>query len=109
MRVEDVLAAIADPTRRGILDCLRRGEASAGELGRPFAISQPAMSRHLRTLEGARLIERRRIGTRHIFRLTPHRLAEIDAWLEPFRAAMEANYARLDDLLAENPDPEPDP
>ena len=106
--MDAILLAISDPTRRAVLDRLRQGEATAGELGRPFAISQPAMSRHLRTLETARLITRRRSGTHYIFRLAPHRLAEIDAWLEPFRAAMEANYTRLDAMLAEDPTPEAD-
>jgi hypothetical protein len=62
--------------------------------------TKPAVSRHLATLRRAGLVTERRTGTRRIFRLAPHRLAEIDAWLDDFRAAMEANYARLDALLA---------
>jgi DNA-binding transcriptional ArsR family regulator len=103
--LDDLFGALADPTRRAILDRLRHGEASAGELAEPFALTQPAISRHLATLRRAGLVTDRRAGTRRIFRLTPHRLAELDAWLDDFRAAMEANYARLDDLLS-TPDKE---
>lgn len=99
--LDQVFTALADPTRRAILDRLRQGEASAGDLARPFAMSQPAVSRHLATLSGAGLVTQRRDGTRRIFRLVPHRLTEIDAWLDGFRAAMEENYARLDSLLTE--------
>ncbi len=102
--MDSLFAALADPTRRAIVDQLRKGEASAGDLARPFALSQPAVSRHLRTLREAGLIDTRRAGTKRMFRLKPHRLSELDAWLDKFRAIMEANYARLDTLLAqENP------
>lgn len=104
-KLDDLFGALADPTRRAILDRLRSGEASAGDLARPFAMSQPAVSRHLATLQGAGLVTHRRAGTRRIFRLEPHRLADLDAWLEDFRSAMEANYSRLDALLAQS-DPE---
>ncbi len=99
--LDQVFTALADPTRRAILDRLRQGEASAGDLARPFAMSQPAVSRHLAMLSGAGLVTQRRDGTRRIFRLVPHRLTEIDAWLDGFRTAMETNYARLDSLLTE--------
>jgi DNA-binding transcriptional ArsR family regulator len=72
-------------------------------------MSQPAVSRHLATLQNAGLITHRRSGTRRIFRLEAHRLADLDAWLEDFRVAMEANYARLDALLAETPPERTDP
>jgi DNA-binding transcriptional ArsR family regulator len=107
--LDDLFGALADPTRRAILDRLRSGEASAGDLARPFAMSQPAISRHLATLQNAGLVTHRRAGTRRIFRLQPHRLAEIDAWLEEFRVAMEANYARLDNLLAQTSRERTDP
>ncbi|MBT8457559.1 MAG: winged helix-turn-helix transcriptional regulator [Rhodobacteraceae bacterium] len=96
------LAALADPTRRAILDRLRAGEASAGTLAAPFDISQPAISRHLKVMTGAGLVTHRRDGTRRMFRLAPHRLAEIDAWLDAYRAVLEANYQRLDALLAKD-------
>jgi len=106
--MDSLFAALADPTRRAILDRLRKGEASAGDLARPFDLSQPAVSRHLRTLREAGLIDQRRAGTRRLFRLQPHRLAEIDTWLDRFRTTMEASYARLDTLLAEkDPDDAP--
>ncbi len=94
-----VFQALADPTRRAILDQLRRGEVSAGDLAAPFDMSQPAVSRHLRLLRGAGLVTQRRVGTRRLFRLAPHRLMEIDAWLARYRDVMEGNYARLDALL----------
>lgn len=102
--LDDLFAALSDPTRRAILARLREGEASAGTLAAPFALTQPAVSRHLATLRRAGLVAERRAGTRRIFRLAPHRLAEIDAWLDDFRMAMEANYARLDALLATPPE-----
>jgi DNA-binding transcriptional ArsR family regulator len=98
--LDDLFSALSDPTRRAILARLREGEASAGTLAAPFALTQPAVSRHLATLRRAGLVTERRAGTRRIFRLAPHRLAEIDAWLDGFRATMEANYTRLDALLA---------
>ena len=103
--LDPLFMALADPTRRAILHRLRSGEASAGELSRPFAMSQPAVSRHLAQLQKAGLIAHRRAGTRRIFRLEPHRLADLDAWLDDFRAAMEGNYTRLDAILAQ-PAPE---
>lgn len=101
----DTFAALADPTRLAILQRLRAGEASAGTLAEPFDLTQPAVSRHLARLQKAGLITQRRDGTRRMFRLAPHRLAEIEAWLEPYRQALESNYARLDALLARK-DPE---
>lgn len=106
--MDSLFAALADPTRRAILDQLRKGEASASDLARPFDMSQPAVSRHLRTLREAGLIDDRRTGTKRMFRLKPHRLSELGAWLDGFRAIMEANYDRLDTLLAQE-DPRNDP
>ncbi len=96
-----VFSALADPTRQTILERLRAGEASASALAEPFAMSQPAVSRHLKVLERAGLITHRRSGTRRMFRIAPHRLAQLESWLETFRSTMEANYARLDALLYE--------
>jgi DNA-binding transcriptional ArsR family regulator len=70
------------------------------ELARPFAMSQPAISRHLRVLQQAGLITRRIEGAKRPCRLAPHGIAEIDQWLELLRKALETNYARLDKLLA---------
>jgi DNA-binding transcriptional ArsR family regulator len=95
------LQALADPTRRAILAQLALGEATVGELARPFAISQPAVSQHLKVLEGAGLILRRVDGTRRPCRLAPEGLAPLELWLAGLRQTFEANYARLDNLLAE--------
>jgi DNA-binding transcriptional ArsR family regulator len=94
-------AALADPTRRGILARLALGEATVNELVEPFEMTQPAISRHLKVLEGAGLIIRRVDGTRRPCRLAPTAVAEIDQWLGMLRQALAANYDRLDDVLAE--------
>lgn len=102
MSLDRTLAALADPTRRAILARLARGEATVTELGRPFALTQPVISHHLKVLEEAGLILRGRDGTRRPARLAPEGLASLDAWLHDLRANMERSYARLDDLLAED-------
>ena len=94
-------AALSDPTRRAILARLSTGEATVMELAKPFEMSQPAVSRHLRVLEQAGLILRRVEGSKRPCRLAPQGLAEIDQWLAMLRRSLEANYARLDGLLAE--------
>ena len=91
--------ALADPTRRGILARLTQGEASVAELARPFAMSQPAISKHLRVLERAGLIRVGQDAQRRPRRLEARPLAEAAAWLEKHRAAWEANFQRLDRLL----------
>lgn len=96
--LDSAFAALADPVRREILTRLKAGEASAGELAAPFAISQPAVSRHLRVLREAGLVVQRRQGAHRLFRLAPRPLAEIDAFLDGFRAALAASYDRLDAL-----------
>ncbi len=93
--------ALADPTRRAILARLTRGERSALELAAPFEISQPAVSRHLRVLEEAGLIQRRVDGSRRPCRIDPERLAEVGEWLNMLRQAFSANYGRLDRILDE--------
>ena len=93
--------ALSDPTRRAILARLALGEATVNELAAPFAISQPAISQHLKVLQGAGLILRRIDGTRRPCRLAPAALNELDQWLAALRHSMELNYARLDALLAE--------
>lgn len=99
--VPEIFAALADPARLAIVERLARGEASAGELGAPLPISQPAVSRHIAVLERAGLVTRRVDRQRRMFRLAPHRLAETRAWLDKLTRAMETNYARLDALLDE--------
>src|SRR3954470_2278199 len=93
-------SALADPTRRAILARLTLGEATVMELVEPFDMTQPAISRHLKVLEGAGLIIRRVEGTRRPCRLGPTAVNEIDQWLAMLRQALSANYDRLDDVLA---------
>jgi DNA-binding transcriptional ArsR family regulator len=92
----DALTALADPTRRRIVELLGQGERSAGELGRQFAISQPGMSRHLRVLRESGLVRVREDGRRRVYELEPGPFAELDAWLEPFRAAWAQRLDALD-------------
>ena len=93
-------SALADPTRRAILARLALGEAPVMDLAEPCDITQPAISRHLKVLEGAGLIIRRVEGTKRPCRLAPAAVNEIDQWLAMLRQAMSANYNRLDDVLA---------
>ena len=93
-------SALADPTRRAILSRLALGEATVMELAEPFDMTQPAISRHLKVLEGAGLITRRVEGTKRPCRLAPAAVTEIDQWLAMLRQALSANYDRLDDVLA---------
>jgi DNA-binding transcriptional ArsR family regulator len=93
-------AALADPTRRAIIARLASGEASVAELTEPFAISQPAISKHLKVLERAGLISRGQDAQRRPRRLEAKPLAEATEWLERYREFWEENYERLDALLA---------
>ena len=98
--LDAAFSAMADPTRRGILARLALGEATVMELAEPFAMSQPAISRHLKVLEGAGLILRRVEGAKRPCRLAPSAISEIDQWLDMLRQALASNYDRLDDVLA---------
>jgi DNA-binding transcriptional ArsR family regulator len=100
-RLDATFAALADPTRRAILARLASGEASVMELAEPFAMSQPAISKHLKVLERAGLISRSRDAQRRPRRLEAKPLAEATKWLERYRRYWEGNYQRLDALLAE--------
>jgi DNA-binding transcriptional ArsR family regulator len=100
-RLDATFLALADPTRRAILARLARGEATVTELAAPFAMSQPAVSKHLRTLERAGLITAGQDAQRRPRRIEGKALAEASAWLEQYRAIWEANFARLDDVLEE--------
>jgi DNA-binding transcriptional ArsR family regulator len=97
--LDATFAALADPTRRAILARLAEGEASVGELAQPFAMSQPAISKHLKVLERAGLVSRGRDAQRRPVRAEPAPLAEATAWIERYREVLEASYARLDALL----------
>ena len=98
--LDTAFSALADPTRWAILARLASGEATVMELAEPFEITQPAISRHLKVLEGAGLITRRVQGTRRPCRLAPDGVAEIDQWLAMLRDALAKNYDRLDEVLA---------
>lgn len=98
--LDAAFSALADPTRRAILARLALGEATVMELAEPFEMTQPAISRHIKVLEGAGLILRRVEGTKRPCRLAPAAVAEIDQWLAMLRQALSANYNRLDDILA---------
>ena len=97
--LDATFAALADPTRRAILARLTSGEVSVMDLAKPFAMSQPAISRHLKVLERARLISRGRDAQRRPCRIEARPLAEASGWLEKYRQFWEANFQRLDVLL----------
>lgn len=99
--LDTVFAALADPTRRAILDRLSHGDASVMELAEPFNMTQPAVSKHLKVLERAGLISRSRDAQRRPCRLDATPLAGANQWLERYRRIWEANYQRLDALLDE--------
>jgi DNA-binding transcriptional ArsR family regulator len=98
--LDAAFSALADPTRRAILARLASGEATVMELAAPFDMTQPAVSRHLKVLEGAGLIVRRVEGAKRPCRLAPAGITEIDRWLAMLREALAANYSRLDAVLA---------
>ena len=100
-KLDSTFSALSDPTRRAILVRLASGEATVLELVKPFRMSQPAISRHLKVLEEAGLIERRAEGTRRHCRLSRHGIEAADAWLDMLRQALTRNYERLDAVLAE--------
>ena len=99
--LDATFAALADPTRRAILARLAAGEAGVMELARPFAMSQPAISKHLKVLERAHLVSRGRDAQRRPRRLEPVPHPQASAWLDRYRAYWEASYARLDGVLDE--------
>jgi DNA-binding transcriptional ArsR family regulator len=99
--LDATFAALADPTRRAILARLATGEASVTELAQPFAMSQPAISKHLKVLERAGLVSRGHAAQRRPARIEAEPLAEATGWLERYRALWDANYGRLDALLSD--------
>lgn len=100
-RLDATFLALADPTRRAILARLARGEASVNELARPFALTQPAISSHLKVLERAGLVSAGRDGQRRPRRLEAKPLEEASEWIERYRETWETNFERLDMLLGE--------
>lgn len=103
-----VFLALADPTRRAILERLAHGEASGTELARPFSISVPAISKHLRVLKNAELIRHRKNGRTHLFRLAANPMREAAAWLEHYRHFWEAQFDSLDTYLLTTSEKEQD-
>ena len=100
-RLNTTFAALADPTRRAILARLSSGDASVTELAVPFAMTQPAISKHLKVLERAGLIARDRDAQRRPSRLVAKPLAEASGWLEQYRQFWDTSFQRLDGLLDE--------
>jgi DNA-binding transcriptional ArsR family regulator len=103
--LDSTFAALADPTRRAILARLALGETTVMELAKPFSMTQPAVSRHLRVLEGADLIVRRVEGSKRPCRLSPEGLTAAGQWLSALREAFARNYGRLDQVLATMTEP----
>ncbi|MCA1602244.1 MAG: metalloregulator ArsR/SmtB family transcription factor [Acidobacteria bacterium] len=100
-RLDRTFGALADPTRRAILARLKSGEASVTELAEPFEMSLPAVSKHLKVLEGAGLIARGRERQWRPARLAAEPLKEVAEWTEPYRRFWEESYDRLDEYLEE--------
>jgi DNA-binding transcriptional ArsR family regulator len=92
---EATFQALADPTRRAVLDMLRSGRLLAGQIARAFPVSRPAISRHLRLLRRAHLVQERREGRHRFYQLNPKPLKEIDSWLEGYRVFWQANLTSL--------------
>jgi DNA-binding transcriptional ArsR family regulator len=98
--LDAAFSALADPTRRAILARLAKGEATVTELAKPFEMTQPAVSQHLKVLEDAGLIVRRVEGARRPRRLAKAGIEAMDKWLAMLREGLEKNYDRLDNVLA---------
>jgi DNA-binding transcriptional ArsR family regulator len=100
----DVFSAVADPTRRAILDRLRRGPAPVNELASGFRVSRPAISKHLRILRTARLVHEKREGRQRIYELDPQRIQEVAKWAEEYRRFWQQNIASLKRHLEQSPE-----
>ena len=101
--LDETMTALADPTRRAILARLSQGEARVTELAKPFAISLNSVSKHIRMLERAELVRRRREGREHILALNPAGLDEAAEWIEGQRNLWKFRLGRLDDILEDKP------
>lgn len=99
-RLSTVFAALADPTRRALLQRLEHGDASVAELAEPFAMSQPAISKHLKVLEHAGLVSRRQVGTARYSHLEAQPLKEATEYMERYRRFWKTTFDRLDAALA---------
>jgi|SRR5215472_656542 DNA-binding transcriptional ArsR family regulator len=92
---EVVFGALADPTRRAVLDLLRQGSLPAGRIAAAFPVSRPAVSKHLRLLRRARLVEESRHGRNRVYRLNPGPLRVVDTWLNHYRSFWQGSLANL--------------
>jgi DNA-binding transcriptional ArsR family regulator len=92
---ESTFQALADPTRRAVLDLLRRGSQPAGEIAQAFPVSRPAISKHLRLLRRAHLVREHREGRHRVYQLNPEPLRAVDSWLEHYRNFWNLNLASL--------------
>ena len=92
---EATFQALADPTRRAVLDLLRRGSQPAGEIAQAFPVSRPAISKHLRLLRRAHLVREHREGRHRVYQLNPDPLRAVDSWIEQYRAFWKMNLTNL--------------
>ncbi len=94
-----IFSALGDPTRRAVLDLLRQGSQPAGRIAQAFPVSRPAISKHLRVLRRAQLIQEQRIGRHRVYRITAEPLQAVDAWLERYRTFWRASLTNLKALV----------
>lgn len=99
-QLDRTLAALADPTRRAVLERLGQGAASISELAAPFGISLTGMKKHVRVLEEAELVRTEKVGRTRQVSLGPRRLDDLETWVRTYRQMLEERYDRLDELLA---------
>jgi DNA-binding transcriptional ArsR family regulator len=95
LSTEAAFSALADPTRRAVLDLLRKGSQPAGQIARAFPVSRPAISKHLRLLRRAHLVEERREGRHRVYQLSAEPLQAVDKWLEQYRVFWQMNLTNL--------------
>jgi len=96
---EATFGALADPTRRAVLDLLRRGRQPAGQIANQFPVSRPAISKHLRLLRRAHLVEEQREGRHRFYQLNPAPLRDVDSWLNEYRIFWQASLSNLKDFV----------
>lgn len=96
---ETTFSALADPTRRAVLDLLRRGSQPAGQIASAFPVSRPAISKHLRLLRRAHLVHERREGRHRVYELNPAPLMAVDSWLEQYRSFWSASLVNLKNFV----------
>ncbi|MCU1482668.1 MAG: transcriptional regulator, ArsR family [Subtercola sp.] len=99
-QLDSVFSALADPTRRAILQRLTLGDATVAQLGEPFAVSQPAISKHLKVLEQAGLVSRTRVATSRLSHLEAQPLKEATAWMQRYKKYWNESFDKLDSALA---------